>query len=389
MIAFTNYTTDPRVRRESESLVRRGDEVDFICLRPRRQKKQPRCEYLDGVRLYTLLLPRYRGSSSILYLLQYLCFFCLAFLKVSLLHLKRNYHIVQVHTMPDFMVFTALIPKILGSKIILDVHDLMPELFCSKFGIDNTHPLIKIITWVERHSVAFAHKALAVSKPHLDALVKHGNPWEKFAVLLNVPDQRTFRRRQLQKSTPDNVFHLVYHGTIARRHGLDVAIRAVARLREDIPDLRFSVLGDGDDLSRITSLTQQLGLESRVEFSRRFVPFEELVPFISQATMGVVPILADAFTQYMLPTKLLEYVSLGIPVIASRTMTIETYFDDTMLQFFQAGDAEDLAERILSCYRDPHRRDLYAANADRFNRQYNWEGQRSEYYSLIDSLLRP
>ena len=95
--------------------------------------------------------------------------------------------------MPDFLVFSALGPKLLGAKVILDVHDLMPELYASKFGLPESHWIIRALKWVERLSVRFADAAVAVHQPHLDALVAHGNPADKFTIVMNLPDPDMFR----------------------------------------------------------------------------------------------------------------------------------------------------------------------------------------------------
>src|SRR5207247_8680052 len=102
------------------------------------------------------------------------------FVRLSTLHVKRRYDVVQVHTMPDFLVFAALIPKLLGAKIILDVHDLMPELYAAKFGVPKENWLIRLITWVVRRSVALAAIPMAVHEPPLAILAGHGNPKEEF-----------------------------------------------------------------------------------------------------------------------------------------------------------------------------------------------------------------
>jgi len=116
------------------------------------------------------------------------------------------------------------------------------------------------------------------------------------------------------------------------------------------------------------------------------IPMDELVPIILNADIGIVPILYDDFTKYMLPVKLLEYVALRIPVVSSRTETIEAYFDDSMVQYCEPGDVEDLAEKILDMYRNPDKRERLRTNADRFNRDYSWEQQKQRYYRLIDDL---
>lgn len=385
MVAFTHYPTDARVRREAEALVDRGDVVDVICLREEGEEK---VRMLNGVRLFQLTADRYRGSSTAMYLAKYSQFFLAASFRLAFLHLKKPYQIIQVHTMPDFMVFVAIIPRLFGAKVVLDVHDLMPELYQSKFGVHETHSLIRFITWVERHCIGFAHKAIAVHRPHLDALVRHGNPLDKFIILLNLPDPKIFSHRAEAGSRNDCGFRLIYHGMVARRHGLDVALRAISDLKKEIKGLEFKIVGDGDDLPRLIDLAKELKLTDCVNVSKGFVPIEELVPIILDADVGIVPILYDDFTKYMLPVKLLEYVMLGIPVVSSRTETIEAYFDDSMIQYFKPGNADDLAGKVLDVYRNPDKRERLRANADRFNRDHTWEQQKQLYYRLIDDLSR-
>jgi glycosyltransferase involved in cell wall biosynthesis len=382
MVALTNYQSDARVRREAEALVERGDLVDVICLRSSETQRTPS---LGGVRLYEVWVPRYRGSSTFTYVAQYTCFFVLAAIGVSWLHLRRRYDVVQAHTMPDFVVFTAGIAKLLGAKVLLDVHDLVPELYESKFGLSESHRAIRLLRWIERKSVAFADSAIAVHKPQLDALVSHGNPREKFNILLNAPDPTFFSQRARHAS--NSTFKLVYHGTIAPRHGLETAVRAVARARDQIDQVEFLILGVGDGVPRIERLVRELELDEIVLVPKTMVPLEELLPLISDADVGVVPILDDGFTKYMLPVKLLEYVALGIPIVCSETETIRAYFDDTMLAFFPPGDEQALAERLVELYRDTDAREELAEKASAFLDEHSWDTQKLRYYELIDELV--
>jgi len=382
MIAYTFYQSDPRVRREAEALVSRGDSVDFICVR---DPKHPAADGLMGVRLLPLSVGRYQGSSTFRYLLIYLSFLVRSAFLVTRLHLRHRYDVIHIHTMPDFLVFAALIPKLLGAKVILDVHDLMPELYTCKFG-KSDNLVVRLITWIERRSIAFAHKAVAVSIPHRNALVEHGNPLDKFSVIMNVPDPRIFNESADLPAKADNRFRLVYHGTVARRHGLEIALRAVASIREQIPGLDFLVIGHGDDMERIKTLAQELNLGDCVRFQGR-VPVDQLPQYIRQADLGVIPLLYDEFTRYMLPLKLLEYVHLGIPSIVTRTETIQTYFDDSMVRFVPSGDIAQLADSIVDLYQHSEKRAALAANSSRFNQRYNWNAQRQELYNMVDSLL--
>jgi glycosyltransferase involved in cell wall biosynthesis len=385
MVAYAPYPVDTRIRREAEALADRGDEVDVICLK---EKGRENTQTFNGVRSFQLPIDKYRGSSAARYLLQYTLFFLAASLRLTSRHLKQRYQVIQVHTMPDFMVFVALVPRLLGAKVVLDVHDLMPELYQTKFSLRESHWLIRFITWMERRSIGFAHRAIAVHRPHLDALSNHGNSAEKFIILPNLPDPRIFSKQARSDTQHDGKFVLIYHGTVTRRHGLRVALRAVSQVKKEIKGLRFWIFGVGEDLPHLNSLARELDLSDCVYISEGMIPIDELIPVILEADVGIVPILNDEFTKYMLPTKLLEYVALGIPVICSRTETIEAYFDDSMIQYVESGNADDLAQKVLDLYRNPSKRKTLASNADRFNRDYNWEVVKQRYYQLIDDLSR-
>lgn len=383
MIAYSEYVSDARIRREAESLAQRGDSVDLICLPHQRLVRR---SVLRGVRILPVNMKRYRGSSTYRYLLSYLRFFSKAFVRVTLLHLRSRYDLVQVHTMPDFMVFAAVVPRFTGTGVLLDVHDLMPELYMSKFKLNRSHRLIRTITCIERASIGFAHRAIAVHSTHLEALVGHGNPLERFEVLLNTPDPSVFVPQESHGIRGG--FKLVYHGTISRRHGLELALRAVALARNWRPELRFSIIGDGDDMDRLTQLATELDLDGSVEFTKRSVPVNELPGLLADADLGIVPLRKDGFTKYMLPVKLMEYVALGIPVIVTRTKTIEHYFRDSMVEYISGESVEELAQSIMSLAANPGRRADMAARACQFAKHYSWAKQKLEYYRLVDSIAR-
>jgi glycosyltransferase involved in cell wall biosynthesis len=379
MVLFNNYVMDPRVRREAEALAERGDSVDCVCL------CQGEVKELNGVRLFYLTAIKYRGNSLLFLLLQYIQFFCYAFIKISIEHLRNPYQIVQAHTMPDFLIFVGLVPKLFGAKLVLDIHDLMPELYVSKWGSDRNTWIIAAITWIERRSVAFADRTIAVSKPHLDALVSHGNPREKFSIVLNVPDDRIFTNRK-RVNTARGRFTLFYHGTVPKRAGLDVALRALARVREEIPGVRMKIRGHGECVEELRAFTAELGLAEIVEWLP-VVPIDQLPSVFAEVDVGVVPYTADAFTRYVLPTKLLEYAATGVPALVTRLPAVQTYFDSSMVSYFESGNDVDLAEQILNLYRNPDRRKQMAMRALHFTEKYNWPQQRQVYFGLIDSLV--
>lgn len=371
------------MRRAAEALADRGDDVTVIC--PRTASLGDRAE-LSGVVLQTSGSFGYTNATSPrAYVRRYLTFLMAASVRVLRLHLARRFDVVHVHTMPDFLVFSAIGPKLLGAKVILDVHDLMPELYASKFRLAESHWIIKALKVVERVSVRFADAAVAVHQPHLDALIAHGNPADKFTIVMNLPDPAMFRARNGRSEAAE--FTLIYHGMVGTRNGLDVAVRAAALARAEIPGLKLRIIGDGDDFGRLRDLVRELGVAETVDLDQGLRPIEDVIPALELATVGVVPIVDDPFTKYMLPVKLLEYVALGMPVIASSTPTIRAYFSEGMLAFTPPGNAEALSKCIVGLLRDPGRRQMLAAEAGKFTKEHNWPHEKKRYYQLIDSMV--
>jgi glycosyltransferase involved in cell wall biosynthesis len=382
MIAYSQYATDPRIRREAEALTSRGDHVDCICLQPSIMQET---KVLNGVHICPLNIARYQGARSRSYLLSYLRFLFKASLKVAWDHIVCRYDVVQVHTMPDFMVFAALLPKLLGAKVVLDVHDLVPELYMSKFHLRPTHPIVKALMWIEVISVRFADKAISVHKTHLDALVSHGNNANRFEIILNTPDPAIFKYRRREKR--DDHFNIVYHGTVSKRHGIELSIRAAMLALPKIPNLRFSIIGAGDNLAHVKQLVRDLDIEEYVSFLP-LVPVDKLPALLECADVGVISLSSDVFTEFMLPLKLMEYVALGVPCIATRTRTIEAYFDDSMVQFIDGRDEAELSECLVRLYQNPSQRERLAAKARSFTELHNWDQEKRIYYRLVDSLVR-
>lgn len=381
MVVYAYYPlAETRVQRQAEALVGAGFEVDVICPR---QPDESRTDLHGEVKIRRLPL-RIRKANLIDQLVGYVLFLVAAAWVVSGTHLKRRYHSIQVHNLPDFLVFCAAIPRLMGVPVILDLHDLMPEFFAGRFP-DAPRALARLVGWQERVSCRFADLVITVSDPWKDALVERGVEPGKIAVVMNVADDRIFRRPAARQSSGRR-FRLIYHGSVHQRYGLDLAVEAVSRLAHEIPGLHLTILGRGDAMEELRQLTRELGVLRLVELRDEFVHAEELPGIIACADLGIVPYRNDIFTDGLLPTKLMEYAEMGLPCVASATTGIETYFGGTMVELFTPGDVGSLADAILELYRDPHRRAKLADQATLFTDRYNWRTIGAEYVGHVKTL---
>ncbi len=384
MVVHSYCPDDPRIRREAEALADHGVDVDVICLRKEGEKRR---EEVNGVRYIRMPVRRRRGGIA-RYLFEYTAFSLLAFCAASYLAARRRYDIFQAHNMPDTLVFCGLVHRLRGAKIVLDLHDLVPEVYIAKFDLREDSPLIRFLAAVEAFSVAAADLAITTSIAFRNAMIERGIDAAKIRIVLNSPDESIFPEESAGVSDDggwNGSLRLIYHGTVVRRSGLDLAIRAMARLRERIPGLSMDVCGDGDALEECRALAGRLGLSSSIRFHGQR-PLEEIPRFVREADLGLVPNRKNPFTEKNLPTRIFEYLRMGKPVVTARTPGVEDYFGAGDLLYFRPGSEEDLARAIAEAYDHPDRRQAVLERGARIYDRHRWEHEKARFVSLFAAL---
>lgn len=383
MVAYTFYEGDNRVRRYAESLRRRGDEVDAIVLR---QDGSPAFTQVSGVNVYKIQKRCIDEKKKVDYLIKLLLFLVRSALILAKLHLKKRYDLVHVHSVPDFEVFAALVPKLGGAKVVLDIHDIVPELFASKFKASHDSILFRLLVLMEKLSMAFSDHVIVANHIWHQRLITRSVSPRKCSVVMNYPDPHIFVP-SCQKRTPGKRFVMVYPGTLSIHQGLETAIRAVHKLRKKVPELEFRIYGKGTDEEYFLNLVRELGVEDRVIFSG-VVPIERLPHVIAQADLGVEPKLSRTFGNEAFSTKILEFMAMGVPVVASDTLVHTHYFDNSHLQFFRSEDVDDLVSCILRVRKNGQLRSRLVRNSLKFMKENNWEAKKHLYHSIVDSLVK-
>jgi glycosyltransferase involved in cell wall biosynthesis len=374
---------DTRVARAVAALAACGCQVDVICLRNR---GEPRLERDGRVLIWRVPLRHPRGRGAGGYLAAYGGFFLVAASLAAALHARRRYRLLQVHSLPDVLVFAAALPRLLGARVLLDLQECMPEFLATKFGTPLGHPAVRLVATLEQRSIRFADLVITPTEEMAATFVARGADEAKITVVMDGADEDVFRPPPLPARDARR-FTLVCHGTVEERYGLDLVIRAVALLRDEIPELRFEVYGDGSQLDELRRLAGQLGVEDRVWFSGGFVPVDELVGAIAGADVGVVAMRRDPFRDVTLAGKMFDFIALRRPVVASRTRSVERAFDAGAVELFESEDVEDLARAIRVLHADPERRRRMAERAAEVAEPYRWGHQREVYLRVVDRLL--
>ena len=310
MVAYAFYETDNRVRRYAEALAKRGDYVEAVSLR---RDGLPPFEVLNGVRVHRVQPRQINEKGKFTHVWRLIQFFLrsMAFLTKS--HLKERYDLIHVHSVPDFEVFAALFAKLGGAKVILDIHDIMPEFYVSKFNSTHDSLAFKILLTIERLSTRFADHVIAANHIWGDRLVTRSVPDSKCTTFLNYPDSSLFQQKDgVQRN--DGKFVMLYPGTLNYHQGLDLAVRAFSRVKDQIPEAEFHIYGAGEQLEYLRSLIGELGLQDRV-FLKGIVPLEQVSSVIAGADLGVVPKRSNAFGDEAFSTKTLEFMTVGVPLI--------------------------------------------------------------------------
>ncbi|GAC1353824.1 MAG: hypothetical protein NVS4B12_04020 [Ktedonobacteraceae bacterium] len=388
-ITFDYYPYDILVRRTAESAAKAGYASHVICLQ---QPNQTVYEECDGVHIHRIPMRRSFGRSLPFTILEWVIFLLLAGMMVTRLHLKQKYDVIHVHNMPDFLVFSAIVPKIMGAKIILEVQDVSPELMSAKAKGRLRGVIIQLATWQEQISVAFAYHVITVGWPFEKLLLKRGISPKKITSIINSADPKLFpleRRTECAMRLPDeeHPFILMYHGTTAERNGLDTAIRAFAKARKVVPYLRFDIKGRGESLSYLKMLTNELGMNEHIVFTDP-CPSDELVDFVAHGDVGIIPYRSDGFMDLVLPTKAYEFAFMHRPIIASDTPALRSMFRPESVMLCEPSNADSFAEAIIDLYQYPEKRVAMVANAAEDYVPYRWELVSEQYQQLLASLAK-
>ncbi len=380
MVVHARYPVgETRVQRQAMALKAAGFDVTVICLR---EAGEPAREDVDGVQVIRLPVSRHRGSGMSRQLVEYLSFFALAFGRLTTLHLRNRFRSVQVHNLPDFLVFCALVPRFTGARVIIDLHDLMPEFFEARTGTGGGGLLARLVRLQERWSCRFAHHVITVTEGWRRTLGDRAVPVERISVVMNLADPSIFHVSP--RSEPDRgELRIIYHGTFAFRYGVDLLVDAVERLVDRLPGVRLRLLGDGELRPDLMERIERGGLGEIVFVSDGMLDAALLPENLAWADVGVVPNRSDVFTEGILPTKLLEYVASGVPAIVARTGMVTEYFADDMVAFFDPGDVGGLVERLAAAGVDRAAAAEMAARALRFQQDNSWEAMIESYLTAI------
>jgi glycosyltransferase involved in cell wall biosynthesis len=367
------------VQSEAEALAAAGFDVEVICIR---SVDSPRRAVVNGVTVIRAPVKLRSGTTG--KSVGYGLFFLFATGHVSIRHIRKPYAVVQANSLPDFLVFAALVPKLLGCRVVAYMQEPAPELAAT---ILKNKWITGLLARVEQWAIQFADHCVTVTDQLKQRYVESGAAQDRITVVLNCADPGLI----LKNWPPSRIesksrFVVVCHGTIADRYGQDTILDAARLLRDEMPDLRVVITGRGPGTEELIKAIVSYELQDIVQFEG-WVSQARLNDILYSADAGIVAQKASPYSHLVHTNKMMDYWIFGLPVIASQLHAVSWLYDESVMEYFEPGNAEDLAAAIRRLHADPARRAELARNGKIAEHRNGWATQRITYLSVFNSLL--
>jgi glycosyltransferase involved in cell wall biosynthesis len=383
MVVHAYYPlAEPRVQREAWAARDAGYDVTVLALRAAGEAPH---EIVDDVRVHRVPLSHRRGAGPFRMLYEYVAFTAMAGEWLARSAIARPFDLVHVHAPPDFLVLAALVARLRGAKVVLDIHDLSSHML--EVRIRHRGWLVsRAPIWVERLASAIADAVVTVHEPYRRELMEHGVPPGKVHVVMNSVDEALVEGIRPAGREQTSSFTVAYHGTVTWWYGIDLIVDAVSQLRDEGLEVRALILGDGDALPALRELVTQRRLGGHVHLSERYLPIEEALERVAAADCGVIPNRPSEINRFALSSKLFEYVALGLPIVVAELDTLTAHFGPEEVTFFSPGDAGSLANAIrwVCEHREDSQHKVERARARAV--EYSWARWRQTLLGLYRQL---
>jgi glycosyltransferase involved in cell wall biosynthesis len=332
---------------------------------------------LDGIEIETLPIMQERGRTTLRSQLRFM-----GYIRRWVRGQKRRPDVIHVHNMPDYLYWAVRRWHRQGSRVVLDVHDIMSTLALHRYSGAKRYLASLLLGILERSVWRQVDHLITVHDAYRDVIVSAGIKAENVSVVLNTPDPEVCSSIMRHKES-SSAFKIVFHGTVSSRMGVVYAVRALPLVIKEVPNAEMTILGGGGNVEEVHATIRDLNLQTRVTFVDHFLPMEEVVGCIRDANAAVVPYELSDFTKQILPVKILEYAALGIPVVSTRLPLVEYYLGDCAVHFIPEPEPREIAHALIRLAQDEQYRTKLVAAGQEFTASHSW---RSYSPVLIDAL---
>jgi glycosyltransferase involved in cell wall biosynthesis len=377
---------DRRVWQESRALVEAGHRVTVICPRGAKQDTEPEAT-IDGVRILRYPLKAATGGPAG-YVREYaLALFHTARLAVKV-RLRDRVDVVQACNPPDLLFLVALLLKPFGAKFVFDHHDVVPELFLSRFP-GRTTLLHQVAYLLERITFRLADGVISTNESYRRIAIERGGcAPDTVQVVRSAPDLDRFVQRKPDPGLRRGRRHLAaYIGVMGPQDGVDYALRALAALRADgRDDLTSIFMGSGDAYDDLVALRDELGLADCVEFPGR-VSDEFLQTCLSTADVCISPDPRNPLNDVSTMNKVVEYMAMGKPLVSFDLIEARVSAGAAAV-YAPANDETQFAKLLDELLDDPERRaEMGRTGRERVENELSWTTSRQNLVGFYERLL--
>jgi glycosyltransferase involved in cell wall biosynthesis len=376
---------DRRVWQEARSLRRAGYGVSVICPQGSRHDTALH-EVLEGVDIHRYPL-RPAAAGAVGYAREYASALSRTWSLIRRLSRTRRFDVVHACNPPDILVLTAVGLRRRGAAIIFDHHDLVPELYVSRFGGDRGL-LYKSTFFYERLAFATADVVLATNESYRRVALGRGRKQpEDVFVVRSAPDLERFRPVPEEPSLRRSKRHLIaYLGVMGPQDGVDHALRALAKLRVRRDNWHAVFIGGGDVLDEMQALAASLGLSGSVEFTGR-IPDEDVIVRLSTADVCLAPDPKNPLNDVSTMNKIVEYMALARPVVSYDLKEARVSAGDAAL-YAAANDIGALAACIEQLLDSPTRRaEMGTLGRRRVEDELSWKRSEEQLLAAYERAL--
>lgn len=376
---------DRRVWQECRTLAEAGWTVDVVCPRGEKRDREPETE-IDGIRIHRYpLRPATGGPAG--YLREY---GSALWHTVRLARKVGPVDVVHACNPPDLLFLPALWLKRRGARFVFDQHDLVPELYLSRFG-RGEDLLYRAVRALERRTYRAADVVLATNESYRDvALRRGGRRPEDVFVVRSAPDVHRFHPVPPEPALKRGKPHLLcYLGVMGPQDGVDYALRSLAKLRDRLgrSDWHAVFVGAGDSFDAMVELSRALGLAEQVQFTGR-IPDADLVRYLSTADVCLSPDPHNPLNDVSTMNKVLEYMVMGRPIVSFDLKEARVSAGDAAV-YAPANDEDEFAALIALLLDDPDRRArMGKAGQERIGGRLSWRNSQQSLLAAYEAACR-
>lgn len=375
---------DRRVWQEATTLRDAGWEVHVIC--PQGTKRDTEREVLiDAVHIHRYPLRAATGGPAG-YLQEY---GSALWHTIRLARRVGPVDVVHACNPPDLLFLVARMLKRQGAKFVFDQHDLVPELYLSRFD-RGEDLLFRGVCALERATYRAADAVIATNESYRDVAIGRGGkrPGDVH-VVRSAPAVERFRQVPPEPELKRGKAHLLcYLGVMGPQDGVDYALRSLALLKERRADWHAVFIGSGDTFDAMVDLSGKIGIEDQVEFTGR-IPDGDLVRYLSTADVCLSPDPLNPLNDVSTMNKIMEYMAMAKPIVSFDLKEARVSAGDAA-RYAPANDEDAFAELVSGLLDDPEERArMGKLGQARVEGPLAWRESAKALLALYDSFNLP